>query len=80
MEQEKIFKESSANRDHNMGYYESLCAVYASKAFGQDREFGGCTMAWDYFEATSYKRDYDDLLIKVYIDFNTNTIKVTTIK
>ena len=80
MTQEKIFNESEAHRNHNAGYYDSLCVVYANKAFGQDREFSGSTMTWDYYESTSPRYDYDDIQITVFIDFNAHTIKVTAEK
>lgn len=73
----KIFKDSRANRDHNMGFYNRMCVEYANKVFGQHRAFGGGEMSWDYYTSTSWRRTHDDIAISVYIDFNTNTVTVT---
>lgn len=74
---QKIFKDSRANRDHNLGFYNRMCVEYANKVFGQNRAFGGGTMSWDYYTSTSWRRTHDDIAISVYIDFNTNTVTVT---
>lgn len=80
MKQEKIFSDSRVNRDANMGFYNRLCVEYANKAFGQWRAFGAGEMNHDYYTSTSWKGNRNDIQVTVFLDFNTNTIKVTAIK
>ena len=75
---QKFFKDSRANRDGNMGFYNRLCVEFANKATGQHRAFGGGEMTWDYYTSTSWAKNRYDIQVKVFIDFNTQTITVTT--
>ncbi|MBQ7205009.1 MAG: hypothetical protein IJS04_04110 [Muribaculaceae bacterium] len=67
-----------ANRNYCFGQYLQICEDVVKSHLGQDREFKGGTMDWNYFKSTSYKRTNDDVQVEVYIDFNLHTIAITT--
>ena len=67
-----------ANRNYCFGQYQQICADVVKSQIGQDREFKGGTMDWNYFKSTSYKRNNSDVQVEVFIDFNLHTIAITT--
>ena len=67
-----------ANRHYCFGQYEQICADVVKSQLGQDREFKGGTMSWNYFKSTSYGHTNGDVRIEVFIDFNLHTISITT--
>ena len=75
-----IEDKSRANRNNNMGGYSEICTEVIKELTGEDREFKGGSMSWDFYKSTSYVKTCKDAQYDVCIDFNKGTITVTETK
>jgi hypothetical protein len=73
------FNDCRANRNYCFGQYQQICNDVVKSHTGQDREFNGGTMDWNYFKATSWKKNWSDVQVEVFMDFRTHEITITTI-
>jgi hypothetical protein len=73
------FNDCRANRNYCFGQYQQICNDVVKSRLGQDREFKGGEMDYNYFKATSWKKDWNDVAVNVFIDFRTHEITITTI-
>lgn len=74
------FKDPRFNRNHCAAEYMEFCKEYINEKLGinKDMSKSGHTMSWDNFKTRAYATNEDKTQVDCLIDFNANTITLTT--
>lgn len=71
-------KDRRINRNNNMGGYIELCNELI-QAQGFNKKVSGCSMTYNNFTTTAYRKNWQDVQVDINLDFN-DSIAIITIK
>lgn len=72
-------KDRRINRNNNMGGYYELCNELIQAQGFNKKLSGGCTMTYNNFTTTAYRKNWQDVQVDINLDFN-DSIAIITIK